>query len=512
MTAERPSIARHDPPWVSIAAAGLLCLSSAAVPGGLPQVSLAVAGEVERVTITGGTDVRWLQVDVDDRAPSGLFGESLEQGTTLLRRALVEITGAVNDNVTAGALLRLSNEPDAVLRLGPDFYGRPEGSAFASLRTRCARARVGYFPVHFTPLTLMRWDRDDLGLGGVQRGCGVCGGTASAVLIESLEEIRPELTFEGARLDGEIQDWIDWTAFYARPKPATRDEIPGLSGIFDPETFQYHQDLYGLRAVFSRLHLPTLTSRQIGVSVLHARDDPFNPFCPTGDPLCHLFPAAQVTGAGLDLRCPVGKRILMEGEWLRTAARHDTRGGSSDSLRATRWANGIRATAALSIIPNHVRVTSAYLRLEESFESPYGALTYAPNRAGHRHRVDVEVPPISIAVFVRRLVALGRECLENCAAELDATTTLSGQAGARIAKGVEASIGLRRDRDDIEAPAGGGGRLQDTVRDIFEVDASAERQGFRVALVQQWIRERDFRPERKDGKATVTSLTATVRF
>jgi hypothetical protein len=493
-------------------AAGLLCLSIATLAHRFLCVTMAAAGEADRVTITGRTDVRWLQVDIDDRAPSGLFGESLQQGTTLLRRALVEITGQVSDRVTAGAILRLSNEPDAVLRLGPDFYGRPEGSAFASVRTRFARARVGYFPIYFTPLTLMRWDVDDLGLGGVQRGCGVCGGATSAVLIESLEEIRSELTFEGARLDGGIGESIDWTAFYARPKAATRDETPGLAGIFDTETFQYHQDLYGVRAAFSRLHLPTLTSRQIGVTVLHARDDPFNPFCPADDPLCHLYPAAQVTGAGLDLRCPIGERILIEGEWLRTAARHDTRGESSDSLRATRWASGVRAAAAFVVIPDHVRLASAYLRLEEFFGSPYGALTYGPNREGHRHRLAVDLPPISIAVFVRHLATPGRQCLEDCAAELDVTTTLSGQAGVRFAEGAEASIGFQRDRDDIETPAGGGDAFRDTVRDILQVEASAALDGFKLALVQQWIREQNLRRERPDGEANITSLTAAVRF
>jgi hypothetical protein len=313
----------------------------------------------ERLNIRGDARTRWLQVDVDGRPPSGLFGEPLRQENSLLHRLFLEVEVQATDRITAGGLLRLSNEPDRVLRLGPDYFSRTEGSAFIAARWPSLSARLGFYRVHFTPLTLQRWDLDDIGLGGAQGGCAVCGGTAAGVLIKSLEELQSDITFEGGRLDGTVGLGLDWTVLYARPKEATLDQILNL-GVFDETTFQYHQDLYAARVVLSQLHAPTLSFARLGASLQVIRDQEGNPECPTlpEAPLCWVL---DQEAFGLDYRLPVGRRLVLDGEWLRAARQADARGDSVP----TRWSNSFRITGDLIVLPERLVVKSAYLRLED---------------------------------------------------------------------------------------------------------------------------------------------------
>ncbi len=465
----------------------------------------AAAGIDDRITVTGDVRARWLQVDVDGPSLTGIYGEALKPQTSFFHRFFLTVEGQVNRHVTAGGLLRVSNEPDNVLLLGPHYFSRPEGSAFVAMRYGNVHGRIGYYDVHFTPLTLMRWDMADIALGGTQRACGVCGGTTAAVLIESLEEPGPDLTFEGARAGGTVGEGLDWTVLYARPKEATLDRVPGLP-IFDEDTFQHHQDLYAGRAVYSQLHDASLTFRRVGATVMHVRDDPRNPGCPTveTDPLCF---AMMNTAFGLDARVPIARFATLEGEWLRTAQRDDHRGDAS----RTRWSNGFRATAHAVLAARTIGVRLAYLRFEEHFSAPYSALTYLGNRSGLRARVTAERGPLTVDTFVRRLEPIEPESADpQDLTLLDSELTASFQVSAEMGKGWQILAGAQFERTDIVRESGCDCDYRSGERWIGLGELSFTLDELRLSILHQVIREDQIDLDESD--ATITSVSARARF
>jgi len=458
----------------------------------------------DRIRFHGDADVRWLQVDVDGRSPSGLYGEVLVPGTTFLRRMRLEVTARVSAAVTAGGLVRLSNEPDAVLRLGPDYYGRPEGSAFVAVRTPRIRLRFGYYPVSLTPLTLMRWDEADLGLGGAQSGCG-CAGASAAVLLESLERIGPEITFEGARADGSLGSSLDWTVLYARPREAVLDVV--AAQFVDMSTFQYHQDLVAARLVYSQIHLPTLTFTRLGMTALHVRDDPHHPTCPSTpeDPLCQ---APRMSGLGVDVRVPIGRWVVLEGEWLRTSAEEDVRDPAGSAV----WAHGGAATALVSFLDDHLGGAASYLYFEPGFTSPYGALTYVGNREGPRLRGHLQIGPVSLRGFGRRLEPQEREWVQEDRAALGWEAVVAGTALLELAPWWKMGGGYQREITAVDVDPSHTAGFRDGRRDIAQLELGGEVDGFEWRLMQQWIREVDVVVGLEDAEASIATVSVRGRF
>jgi hypothetical protein len=460
-----------------------------------PWDGLAYRGEVQ---------VRWLQVDVDGRPPGGLYGEPLAQQTALQRRLLFELRAEIDRRLHAGGLLRLSNEPERVLVLGPDYYARPEGSAFIELTLAALRARAGYYTVHWTPLTLMRWDEADIALGGTQRGCACGGGAAAGVLVESLESIQPDLTLEGLRADGALGHGLDWTVLYARPIEAHIETVPEL-GILDTESFRYHRDLYAARLVGSRLHHPTLGFRRVGLTVLHVRDDPAHPDCPA--PTLAVCEALAHTAAGVDTRLPVGRHLLLEGEWLRTATRADTRGEAPDAD----WATAYRLTGLVRLAP--LTLASAWIHLGADFAAPFGAVTYAANRRGHRHRLTVAHRGIELTVFGRWREPVEREWVDASAqAALGTERIGSVEIGAELGAGWRARAGYQHDHQEVERRAGAPLTQRDGRRDVTTLELVHERDGLRLELDQQWLWEAPAGAAGGSGTATVATMRLVATF
>ncbi len=473
----------------------------------MPDVGHGASLLEGRVELTGDVRLRWLQSDVDGGVITGLYGEPLRQQTSFLHRFTLAVEGRLTDRLMAGGLIRISNEPDRVLALGPDYFSSSFGSAFIAAQWPAFEARGGYYPVHTTPLGLMRWDREDLGLGGSQRGCSVCGGASAGVLLESLEEIDDDLTFEGARVGGTVDRFdLDWMVLYARPQAATLDEVPGI-GVFDEETFRYHQDLITGRLIFSRLHAPTLGFRRLGLAVYHVRDDPANPPCPTlpESPTCF---AHEQSAFGVDIRLPLGRRLLAEGEWLRTAAREDARG---DSLPVA-WENGFRLTGELVILPERLRLNSAYLWLGERFDSPYSALTYRPNRTGQRHRLTATLTAVDLEAFVRLTRPVAPEWVVANRARLHSERLLSGQGSFIWRERWRAIAGIQVERRELDVLAGWEGDYRDGDRRIVLAEIHYMMDVLDLYFSQQWIHEEEPRAAADTSTATVVALGARARF
>jgi hypothetical protein len=168
-------------------------------------VSLSTSYSIpEGLELSGEVKLRLRLVDSYMESPVfGTYGEILNRGFSQRHRFIFEVTYPVATSITVGGKIRVSNEDEDILRSGPEYLSSKFGSAFVAYDTPTAQGRFGYYDVHYTPLSLMRWDvRDDPEGGG--GGCAVCPGTpgvAGTILGESLEELGPALTFEGLRLD-----------------------------------------------------------------------------------------------------------------------------------------------------------------------------------------------------------------------------------------------------------------------------------------------------------------------
>jgi len=455
------------------------------------------------VTLHGDAIARWLQVDVDERAPEGLRGEALTQHATLLRRLRLDVTLPVNDAVTVVGRLRLSNEPDEVLRLGPDYLSRPEGSVAVIARGRRVSARAGFFPVAFTPFTLMRWDVADLGLGGSSSGCA-CAGATSGTLLESLEETAPELTFEGALAAGAVGDVLDWTVLYARPHEAVYEEILPLTP--DRETFQHHEDLYAARVVASRFDPAGARFQRVGVTVVHAREDDRNPpVCP-GLPDEDLCRTHLATGFGADAVVPLGRRLVVQAEWQRTAhraSRHEDAAGA-------RWANAFSAGTSVTVRMVDLDVT--WLRLEPGSRFPYRAITYDANREGFRGRLRAAYRGVSLDLFARRLDPVAREWVVADRVRHDDEMTMSAELAASPLRGLSASAGWQRTHTDVTLLAGAADDYRDAEQDVTQLELRYERDGVSGAVRHQRITEEDHDVALDDAEANITSITVTARF
>jgi len=355
---------------------------------------------------SGRTRVRWLAVGVEDEFETdscrieGPYGEALAPTVSLIYRFDYDIVVQVDPHVSAGGRLRISNEDPEILREGPVYFSNEFGSAFFQWRSESWSGRLGFYDVHFTPLTLMRWDHSDnppvAGSGG-SGGCGVCGGGGRGIRLEALDDLRPDITFEGARTDITPAPWFAFSAIYARPL-AARD----YSNV-DPGSFSYRQDLWGARAALS----PRLVGdrrAEIGAVFVGTQDAAdsadWPPFLPD-DPLSFIETNAVTS---VFARLPVPGGFTASAEYATSYSRVDridARGPGFDG-QAT-----VVELARTS--PRGLRGAVAWLHLDEDFAASYAALSYRPNTQGPRISVGYVGDVLGLNLFYKDLER-SREC------------------------------------------------------------------------------------------------------
>jgi peroxiredoxin len=384
--------------------------SQTALAPGRPTIAAdQVPGSHEpKLSVTGDVRVRVMNICTDHdpdipAPPTGPYGEIIREGLSQTHRAQIELSGRITNSLTAGTLIRLSNEDDDVIKFGPQYFSRREGSAYVQYRENDFSLRLGYFDTHFTPLSLMRWDaQDNPRTGGTSTGCATCAGATGAILLESLEELGPELTFEGASLQHAVGELMDVTAFYARP--AAANEISMGEFLANSETlddFAYRRDLFGLRANLNVNHPALANPALMSLHVLRTRDDHNSAtfvgsiYDPRGFALDN-----RVYGALLSV--PLHKRIWLEVELDRT----ETYDNVLDPIDTAEWGTGYLTTVR-GDIPGGVDVSLSYLSLTEDFQSSFAALSYVPNRKGVRAGLNVRRGRLSSDVFVKFLEPYG---------------------------------------------------------------------------------------------------------
>lgn len=342
-----------------------------------------------------------MDIDTTGVGATGASGEEVEAGGSLRQRLELEIAYAITPHVSAGGLLWLSNEGEAVLRSGPDYLSSAWGSAFVhyfgttrlpGLGTVETRLRGGYYDLSLTPLTLMRWDKDDSPISGGQKvqGCGVCGGEAGLagfIRSESVERLGPDYTFEGFRWDLALAGRADLTAFYARPQRDWPTEVAEATFV-EPAEMRFRQELYGGRLTghFS----PSWTHELLSLSatVLIAEDDTENwPWVKRPD-----YDPGRVRLLGGDLELPLPSRTrayaeLAASRWEPALPPYPPR-EVPERIDANAWRGGVtfdlRGWAhdePLDFLPMGMtaKIDLAYQHLEAGYFAPYGAISYEAN-------------------------------------------------------------------------------------------------------------------------------------
>ncbi|UCE18434.1 MAG: hypothetical protein JSV84_16515 [Gemmatimonadota bacterium] len=341
-----------------------------------------------RVKVSGEERVRFMNIDTDGAQAIGAYDEELKQETTFKYYLRMETSVSISENLIAGARLRLTNVDKTILDLGPEYLSRQEGSAFLKYARKEFNGIIGAYDIHLTPFTLMRWDQEDNPEGGGEAGggCLPCGGIAGAIPRESLEELTPVLSFEGARLNGMVGDFVDVVAFYARP--------------LHPGSKQYRQHIVGARAKLLSYHRPSTSFRHLGLTVMTVRDEASSIFLR----LSSSPPALENNILGVDVHVPVSEGFLLRGEWTYTEV-------TLDSVKAGRErydGHGLLVGFKLQYPVTFLKLRCSYVRLDSTFQSAYRAVSYVGNRHGIRASLTLEIPRwnSSVSAFAKIMKAI----------------------------------------------------------------------------------------------------------
>lgn len=468
-----------------------------------PSTSPGSYDALRGFTVHGDERIRFLSIDQQGAAAVGPFGEDLEPGNALLYRFDLTITRRLTRNLRVGALLRIGNEDEQVLELGPEYLGVQWGSAFAEIEAKDLRARLGYYEIFSTPLTLMRWDWDDNPRIGGSAGCG-CGATAGVLLVESLEELNPELVFEGALAD--YRKWgFDTRAFYAIPRRAdqtTRDEGAATGA----ERASYSLETAGVETVWRRDDSRTASTWAAGLRLIGAWENERSvDFVALGYPWPDPFTSSAI--ATVNWNIPLVRHIDLEGEWILWNEATQDAEACCDTTYTSSGEGGL-AGIVFERQPGW-KVRFDYLYLDGGFYSPFAALSYAPNREGPRASLEV---PLFGDVF---LASLFYKRLRETEAPYEGAEKLTDSLGgisfdAEFPAGVGGSIGWLENSLEREGPVA----AVDDFRSALVVNARYrfEKAAVLQAEYQRLGREITAGELREDSTADLYSVYLTVRF
>ena len=358
----------------------------------------AAGGGGAGLAFRGDARIRFLGIDTRGSDPVGPYGEEVTSGNHLQYRFSLEMTKRLGRHLTLGALLRISNEGEEVLDSGPDYFGSEWGSAYAAIEYGSLRVRIGYYTIHMTPLTLMRWDwRDNPRIGG-DAGCG-CGAAAAVLLIESLERLGPDLTFEGARAVYAGSHY-ELSAFYAMPKRARETRYTEYRST--GKSARYALELYGAEAMLQRYDERTGRHQRVALHFIGTREnDRSVDFLALGYPVSLPWDESRTLSISCEL--PLLSFASLEGEWL-LLNRGDLHGDLLGVSEEYRGDNG-SGTAGVTVEYGGLFEASCdYIRTDPEFFSPFAALSYEENKEGVRTAATLfpAGETVALSLFYRR--------------------------------------------------------------------------------------------------------------
>ncbi|NIM20549.1 MAG: redoxin domain-containing protein [Candidatus Latescibacteria bacterium] len=386
----------------------------------LAAEKVSIAGrEVEEVAVPGGEEadegvrylggivfrgdqrIRFLGIDARGMDAAGPYGEEVHPGNNLLFRFELEMSRRLGRHVRIGGLLRISNEGKEVLEAGPKYLGSEWGSAYAEITARRFLLRLGYYEIFMTPLTLMRWDWDDNPRVGGNASCG-CGATAGILLVKSLEELNPELTFEGGITFYRSPN-IETRAFYAIPRRATETTYLEVRST-GAERADYSLEIYGFESLWKKFDSRTGSSWKAGLHLVGSWENRHSvDFIRLGYPVVYPWNESILITATWNV--PIVRSVDLRGEWIvwNQAKSHGFGVSCCDDLLKVEGRGGI-AGVVFERLPVW-RFRADYLYLTANFYSPFAALSYEPDREGVRFSTDIPVfrDVAVVSLFYKRL-------------------------------------------------------------------------------------------------------------
>ncbi|HUV36277.1 MAG TPA: TlpA disulfide reductase family protein [Patescibacteria group bacterium] len=351
----------------------------------------------------GSQRLRFLSTDSRGDGAVGPYGEEVRSRNNLLLRFELEVTRRLGRYVTLGGLLRVSNEGRDVLRSGPQYFDSEWGSAFVEIAVKRFMLRFGYYPIHLTPLTLMRWDWDDNPRTGGDAGCG-CGAAAGVLLLESLEELGPDLFFEGGTAHYSRGDFAV-RAFYAIPRRAVESTAMEV-GFGGAEPTAYSLEIYGGDIRWQRYDTRTGSFWRAGVHFVGSWENRRSvDFLALGYGLAPPWYESSILSASAE--APLLRWTSLVGEWI-VANRACGHGFIEPGVDFIKLKGGGGTAGLLLEQPRWVRLRFDYLRLDDEFYAPFSALSYEPNREGWRVSSRITLPGefSAVSLFYKSLEAV----------------------------------------------------------------------------------------------------------
>jgi len=337
-------------------------------------------------------DVRIRFISTDSRGESAVdpYGQEVKRGNGLLSRFELVGERRIGGNLKVGGLVRVSNEGIERLRSGPKYFDSEWGSAFAEFSGGDFEFRLGYYPVSMTPLTMMRWDWDDNPRVGGDGGCTVCGGAAGAMTFMSLEELGPDLVFEGGR-GAYSGGRFELELFYAIPR-RVRDTSPYEAQYGGIEPACYSLEAYGLDARWRRPDDRTGSAWKAGLHLAGTREDEssFDAERIYG----FAFPSYDSYILSATAEVPLLSWLKARGEWVIS---NQAEGKNIRSVN-TPYAEELtlKGKGGMGgLVMDGLRDLSVkcdYIYLGEEFYSPFMALSYIPGTEGIRVSSEFGIP------------------------------------------------------------------------------------------------------------------------
>jgi len=249
----------------------------------------------------------------------------------------------------------------------------------------------------------MRWDWDDNPRIGGDAGCGCGAAGTGMILIESLEELGPVLTFEGALATYSVSD-IEARLFYAIPRRAIETSYSAYR-YGGEDRAQYSQEIAGAELRWQRLDGRTGSFWKAEAHAIASFENERSvDYLELG--YYAADPWIQTRTLSFTAEAPLTRYARLRGEII---AWNDTkeRGVLNQSLVYVdeyRRGNGGIGGIAIGAQPG-VWVLVDYLRLSRDFAAPYSALSYEANTEGLRTsaRVPLFDDRVSIDLFYKRL-------------------------------------------------------------------------------------------------------------
>lgn len=447
--------------------------------------------EFSRIKISGNAIIRLKNTthsSVSD--PIGAYGEALTEGLKFNHRMKLELEARISEKLSTGCLIRLSNEDQIVFDTGPEKLSKDQGSIFIKYDLQNFRWTFGYYDVHFTPLTLMRWDMEDNPEGGGASRCAVCPSEGGAITAESLEQLSPDLTFEGSKISADLGSNVNLTALFARPRVAQ-----------ERNTFQ--QYLYGTYTKLFSYHKPSTSFRWLGLTAMAIQDDENSVEFPSRI----LYNPINNKVYGVDFNLPIGKPLLFKGEFASSRLLEKNLEGQLEKNKGN-----ATIFSVLVKYPYRLVTGSSYLRISPEYKSIYNALSYSANNQGFRvsSNYDIIQDKLSAWIFYKWLKEI--ESTARNAPELLKTdsiisvgATISPIKGLLIRPGYILESTGRKESENIE-------KLDKLMYNInVELVYNLARDS-NISLKYQRVNHKDMVKEGKDHHANITSVLVSTSF